>query len=355
MFYHNRIIYNLSAGLEFKQSLSADKVALIIGVAASVLLALLIYVFTGSLLKNSPTYGSSRNFFLFGKPLLMLVSQPLYILHQLALWAMLYYARTHLKCSHKLQPFHYWMAGMNLVFVLLYVAQSYLFLGNISYRLPAELPLIVLGLSYWFLIAKSSGRGFIFGYPVLYTQDIAEVAEKCLPYYFSFAVLFNFWYKPFVDKYMLFFVRLVVELIFITHSCLIQTHIHENKYWSLLLELMVLPYSVIILVFPLSTPKPTLDILLFSLFCVAVFAISQMHGLNFLTRMMKIVITVLVIFLGILLHLPDADPVPIFVLVIGYYVVLILIMSVLNWLACIEVIGKIIKEKYDDFYLHKKK
>ena len=328
--------------------------ALIIGVAASVLLALLIYAFTGDLLKNDPTI-SSREFILFGKPLQMLVSQPMYIFHQLAHWAMVYYARTHLKSSHELQPFHYWMAGMNLVFVWLHVAQSYLFLDNISYRLPLELPIIVLGLSYWFLTAKSSGRGLMFGYTFPYFQDIAEVAEASLPYYFSFVVLFSFWYKPFIDKFMLFLLRLAVELIFITHSCLIQTHVHENKYWNLLLELMVLSYLSIICIFPASTPRPTFEFILLSLFYAAVFAISQMHGLNFLTRMMKIVIAVLLIFLVILFDFrnPDFVFVVILALVAIYYFVLTAIMLVLKLI--MEYIGPFIKKKYDDSYLHKKK
>ena len=145
----------------------------LIWVAASVLLALLIYVSTGSFLRNKSS--RPQYVFLSEQPLQMLVSQPLYILHQMAHWVMVYYARTHLKCSHKLQPFHYWMAGMNLVFVLLYIAQFYLLPDNISYSLPGELPLIVLGLSYWFLIGKSSGRGLIFGYSIPYSQHIAEV------------------------------------------------------------------------------------------------------------------------------------------------------------------------------------
>ena len=158
---------------------------------------------------------------------------------------------------YKLQPFHFWMAGINLVFVLLYVAQSHLFPDKISYDLPNELPLVVLGLSWWILIAKSCGRGLIFGYSISYSQSIAEVAETSLPYYFSFVVLFNFWYKPFVDIYGYFFVRLVVELIFIAHSCLIQTHFYKNKYWTLLLEVMVLPYVLITFFFPISPDRLT--------------------------------------------------------------------------------------------------
>ena len=304
----------------------------LIGVATSVLLALLIYVSTGSILKNNSL-------------------QPLYILHQLAHWAMVYYAQTHLKCSQKLQPFHYWMAGMNLVFMLLYIVKSYIIPDSVSYRLPKELlTLIVLGLSYWLLIAKSNSRGLIFGYFVP-KQGIAEVAEKCLPYYFSFAVLFNFWYEPFIDRYMC--LRLVVELIFITQSCLIQTYAYENKYLSILFELMVLPYLIITFFFPIEPQQQLLlAILTLSLVCAAVFAISQMHGLNFLTRMIKIVITVLLISFAILFDFIWYQG-ELVVFITGYYYIgLIVIMVVLMLIK--YMIGTIIKKK-NDFYLHMKK
>ena len=83
------ILYS-NAGSKFKQPFSADMALIGVTIAASVLLALLIYVSTGSLLKNDSF--RSLEFFLFDQPLKMLLSQPLYILHQMAHWAMLYYA-----------------------------------------------------------------------------------------------------------------------------------------------------------------------------------------------------------------------------------------------------------------------
>ena len=308
----------------------------LIGVATSVLLALLIYVSTGSLLENN--ISAPPVFFpVLEQPLQILVSQPLYILHQMAHWAMVYYAHTRLKCSHKLQPFHFWMAGMNLVFVLLYVAQSYLFPHKISYHLPGELPFFVVGLSYWFLIAKSSYRGFIFGYSDFHFRDIAEVARMSLPYYFSFAVLINFWYKPFIDRYGCFLVRLVFELILI-YSCLIQKDIHWNKYWSILLELMVLLYMLVIFCFPVLPIRMPILILMFSLVCAAVFVISQIHELLIdarLTRLGKLIITVSLISLFAILLMsrnPHDKLNPggfAFILIVFYYIGLNVIMVVL--------------------------
>ena len=161
-----------------------------------------------------------------------------------------------------------------------------------------------------------------------------------------------------MDIYGYFFLRLIVELIFITHSCLIQTHVHENKYWTLLLELMVLPYVTMTLMFP-TEPKNHLQllILLLSLTYAVVFAISQMHGLSFLTRTIKMVITVLlishvIIVFELWIPLPNAEPRTALCFFIGYYYIgLIVIMVVLMVIKCM--IKTIIKKK-NDFFLHKK-
>ena len=58
-----------------------------------------------------------------------------------------------------------------------------------------------------------------------------------------FHYLLNFWYKPFIES--LFFVRTFLDLNFITHSCLMQTLMHENKYWTLFLELMSISYFLV--------------------------------------------------------------------------------------------------------------
>lgn len=92
-----------------------------------------------------------------------------------------------------------------------------------------------------------------------------------------------------------------------------------------------------------------------SLVCAAVFVISQMHGSNFLTRMIKIVITVLPIPFVVLLELWNPHPSPgafVCVLIGCYYIGLIIIMVVLMLIK--YMIGTIVKKK-NDFYLHKKK
>ena len=262
----------------------SDKLALTVGIAASFLLALVIYVYVGNLLKPSSHHfktSSEHNLYLVKHPLALVLS--LYIFHQLAHWAMTYYSQTHLRRSNSLQPFHYLMAGMNLVFVLLYVTQCYLIPDRLFYRDAIDLNWGIWGLYLWIIIAKSYRRGFVFGYSIPYAQGVSEFYEKWLPYYFSFVILLNFWYKPFTEG--LFFVRISLDLIFITHSCLIQTHIYENKYWTLFLELMVISYFILKV-----NADSIVDYSLITSVYITVFVISQMHEFSFFTRMMKFLI-----------------------------------------------------------------
>ena len=201
----------------------------------------------------------------------------LYIYHQVLHWAMTFYAKTRLESSHRLKPFHYWMAGMNLIFVLLHCLAQTRFTGRQrSEGHPHQnFGLIGWSLSYYFLLAKSNKRGIVFGYSIPFTRGVLELFEEGLCYYFSWAVLFNFWNIPSPEGTFSLSLKLTFEIIFILHSCLIQSHIHENKYWTALLELMVIIYF-----YPLLDRDRYADTFLPSLYLFAVvFVITQIHEL----------------------------------------------------------------------------
>ena len=200
----------------------------------------------------------------------------LYICHQVLHWAMTFYAKTRLESSHRLKPFHYWMAGMNLIFVLLHLARTRFTGRHRSEGHPHQnFGLIGWSLSYYFLLAKSNKRGIVFGYSIPFTQGVLELFEEGLCYYFSWAVLFSFWNIPSPEGTFSLSLKLTFEIIFILHSCLIQSHTHENKYWTALLELMVIIYF-----YPLLDRDRYADTFLPSLYLFAVvFVITQIHEL----------------------------------------------------------------------------
>ena len=231
----------------------------------------------------------------------------LYACHQVFHWSMTCYARFFLKTSRKLQSFHYWMAGVNIFFVLLHLALSHWTHGSISaiyhyyrsvhyhgyyisYERDDDLP-ILWGLSYWILLAKSGQRGAFFGLSIPFTKPIVLFADELLDFVFSWAVLYTYWCHPLKE-----ISTLIIELIFITHSCLIQTSFHKNKCWTIFVEMNVLFFMFHVL----GPNRPSSYIFGCMNLCLVVFVVTQIHGLN-LRLLVKIdIISVCILCVGFL-------------------------------------------------------
>lgn len=219
---------------------SQEQPALIIGIATSFLLAIIIYLSMWNILENS----------LYNPPYGLLLAQPASVLpslctcHILVHWSMTFYAQTYLGPTHKLQQFHYLMAGTNLFFVVLFLAQTHLN-GDLITSQYLELQIGIHAYAFGFNVytawKKHPTVVHVFDYPID-TNVAAEVAEKLEPYYFTLIVLLNFWHKPFVDNF--FVVRLFFELTFITHTCLVKTYIHTNEKWAQLIGCLMYTYFV---------------------------------------------------------------------------------------------------------------
>ena len=196
----------------------------------------------------------------------------LYICHQVFHWSMLLYARCYLRTSHKLQPFHYWMAGVNLLFILLHLAQTHLTYDGLACN-KNDAFLHVLFLSMLIHIAESDRRGLFFCNSFYSASSrLRKLAKEVLPFYFSMVILFSFWHHP-LDGTPVLIARLVFELIFIVYSCLVRTLLFENKYWMLFLELLMLGFMTLLL------DLPDLRTVVVPLLFVSqlVFVISAMH------------------------------------------------------------------------------
>ena len=270
-----------------------DKSALLIGITISFLLTPIIYLSIWSLLDNSFSV----------PPFHVILAQPAPVVeslgtcHLLVHLSLTYYALTCLKPAHKLQPFHYLMAGMNLLFVVLFLSQTYYIKSDLTSHYIDGLEMLSGLIIYicWVFIAEIKFPAVILGHLIPCYQDIAELAEKLLSCQFAMFVLYNFWHKPFVDNF--FFVRLFLELIFITHTCLIKTYIHTNDVWTVSMALLVLTYCI------LSgniAPSEKLIVLVWTL--ASGFVMAVMVALKILTKTMRIM-TIVVVLLSIIVFI----------------------------------------------------
>ena len=262
------------------------------GIALSIILGLLVYGLSSLLDRFNRIYSPNVDADCVIKhpnTLSHLFIWSLYISHQVFHWSMLYYAQNYLKqSSRKIHPFHYWMAGMNLVFVLLHLIQTHVtYDGLVCSHLIHDHSLLWI---LWFILAlsihivESDRRGFFLCYSFFHSPKLVKFAKKTLWLLFSAVILFNFWNYPLDVNHNSGLVVQVLELFFIAYSCLARTSFHENKYWLLWLEIsaMQFGYPVILRWVPIQKLVPVLSIsIITALTCLLTIVISKLHELSF--------------------------------------------------------------------------
>ena len=264
---------------------------LLIGVVIiCILFGLLVYFFSGFLDKFQRVSYKEGMILKHQGTWSCVIVWSLYICHQVFNWSMLFYAQFYLETSHKLQPFHYWMAGVNLLFVQLHLAQSHITYDGLACKVPFGTSESLFYLSIFIHIAESDRRGLFFYASFYSSSGLVKLAKKILPFFFSTVILFSFWHHP-LEATIPLLVRLVFELIFIIYSCLIKTPYFENKYWMLFLELLVNAF-IVSFKFPNSRLYDTVMSLIFV--CQLVFVVSRMHQLP-IRKKFKMVLDVVVI------------------------------------------------------------
>ena len=218
-----------------------------------------------------------------------LTAWSLYLCHQVLHWAMLYYGQNYVNYSHSLQPFHYWMAGMNFLFIGLHLLSTHTTYDGLAQdtHIVSALGAVAIML-IWVLLMENNRRGLFFGYSIPFPKDLIQFSRKYHGYYFSWAIVYNFWYHPMEGTFP-HLSGLLYKFILMTQSCLFMTPIHYNKYWTCALEFIVLVHgtSVSFFMYP-----ETLAMFFFGFGLI--FVISQMHGIG-LSHTTKVAIALLML------------------------------------------------------------
>ena len=170
-----------------------------------------------------------------------------YCVHQVAHWAMIYYAQTYVKTtSTTLHPVNYVALALNGLFAVLHLFQTHTFYDGLAQDTPeitalGEVALMLI----WVLLMENNTRGMVAGKPLPLSTSLIRFARKYHGYYFSWAIIYDFWYHPMegtLGHLWGFFYNFMLML----QSSLFLTRSHLNKWWRLLLELMVAPHGVFV-------------------------------------------------------------------------------------------------------------
>ena len=207
------------------------------------------------------------------------------------MWGLIYYAQTRVKRYRRgLHPMNYLALGLNALFILLHLVQTHLWYDGLAQDVSifsSQGSVIVLLI--WVLLMENSRRGMFFGARLPIGKAVIRFARKYHGYFFAWAVIYTFWYHPaealFGHLWGFFYTTLLI-----LQGGLMYTRAHTNRYWTLLLEVVVLAHGTLVAVMQGAGMWP-----MFFFGFGGIFVITQMHGLG-LSRWVRA--TILAAYIG---------------------------------------------------------
>ena len=121
-----------------------------------------------------------------------------YGLHQLTMWGLIFYAqRSQPKYRHTLHEINWWALGLNGFFCLLHIVQTHIWYDGLAQHVSIWSALVSVAIMLiWVLLMETPRRGLFFGKKPPFSKSIIRAAKKYHGYYFSWAIIYTFWYHP---------------------------------------------------------------------------------------------------------------------------------------------------------------
>ncbi|MEV6303334.1 hypothetical protein AB0M02_28250 [Actinoplanes sp. NPDC051861] len=260
--------------------------ALLLGVPAVALLTGLVWLLGQSLhgVTLLPDQGASWYYWKLPEPTAWtrLSAWLGYAAHQILSWGFIWYAQTRVKrYSSGLKPINLLAIAMNLAFIALHAAQTRVFYDGLAQDVSifssqgsVVLLLVVV------LLMENRRRGLAAGKRAPIPATVTDFARRYHGYLFSWAAIYTFWYHPMeaTSGHLIGFFYMFLLLL---QSSLFLTTAHTNRWWTVTLELLVVVHGTLV-AWMNSGPHGAWPKFLFGF--LAVFVITQMHGLGLGTR-----------------------------------------------------------------------
>ncbi len=201
-----------------------------------------------------------------------------FVVHQFLIWGTIWYAQKHYTkkdYTDTLRPVNKWALGINVVFIILHYLQTAVFYDAIAQDLPSWTAQFAVALMLIVILGmENQRRGLFFGKKVPFRKAFTDGLRRYHGYFFSFAVIYTFWFHPMVPTFghLVGFVHVILVMF---QGSLMFMRYHLNVRWMLLLEILVLPHA-----FQVALEQGP-DIWPMFLFGFAtIFLVTQMHGLR---------------------------------------------------------------------------
>lgn len=208
----------------------------------------------------------------------------LYLIHQIANWGMIYYAQTHIKkYTSGLHRINIIALAVNALFIFLHFVQTRIWYDGLAqdtsiYSSQGS----VIVLLVWVLLMENNRRGLFFGKRAPISQEVIAAAKKYHGYFFSWAIVFTFWYHP-MENTAGHLIGFLYMFLLMLQGSLFFTRIHVNRWWTLVQEVTVLFHGTLVAI---GQAGLTGFWPMFFFGFLSIFIVTQMHGLG-LSRMVR--------------------------------------------------------------------
>ncbi len=256
------------------------------GVAFAFLFTALIYI-AGPALEPVratllPDQGPAWYFWKLPEPTLItrLSVWGMYLAHQFAIFGLIWYAQTRVKkYTGGLHPVNWLALGVNALFTVLHFVQTHIWYDGLAQDVSIFTSQgAVIVMLIWIMLMENNRRGVIAGKPLPIGKRVISFARKYHGYFFSWAVIYTFWYHP-METTPGHLMGFLYTFLLLVQGSLFLTRIHVNKWWMFIQEVVVLAHGTIVAIVQGNNMWP-----MFFYGFAGVFILTQMHGLGLSRR-----------------------------------------------------------------------
>jgi len=207
-----------------------------------------------------------------------------YLVHQFFIWSVIIWAKKNREALKDRTKLHFinWVAlAGTAAFGVLHFFQTAIWYDGLAQNVSVfSSQASVILLLVVVLMIEAPRRGLFFGIGRKNFIGVKPFLIKYHGYYFSWAVVYTFWFHPMETTWGHLFGFFYTFLLMI-QAGFIFTRVHTNRWWTLTLEVLVLFHGVVV---ALLAGQEFWTMFLFGF--LAMFIVTQMHGLG-LSRLLR--------------------------------------------------------------------
>lgn len=205
-------------------------------------------------------------------------------LHWIAMWYLISRGRSERPAYvFGLHSFNLQAIAVNAFFILMHIVQTKMFYDGLAQDTHEATSLgSVVIMLFAIMLMENRRRGLVFGRKFEFMFEAGDVVRRYHGYYFSWAIIYTFWYHP-VELTQGHLAGFSYMFLLFLQGSLFFTRYHINRWWTMALELLFVVHGAFVAYFIMQKGENG-PWAMFFFGGVTLFLITQMHGLGLSRR-----------------------------------------------------------------------